>query len=178
MKGGPLQLRSGQRQCGFTLLEMSTAMGILMILSTALVAMMQQHVLFLEMCQRQSFFTSEAPKVGNILGRILNNADHYFVYADKDDALGTGSPVLTEGGAVKLFFKSADQTVQTRVIAVEPTGTGAALKFYTPQPAGGARAWTITSKIAATTFQSAEGILNITLQGPNGEQVTYSGGAK
>lgn len=178
MNPGARHFQSRRTQSGFTLLEMSTAMGILMVLSTTLVAMMQQHVLFMQMCQRQSFLTSEAPKVGNLLTRILNNADHYFVYATKDDALGTGPPVLGSGSALKLFFKSAAQTTQTRVLAIEPTATGAALKFYTPQPAGGATSWTITSKIAATSFENADGILNITLHGPNGEQITYGGGSR
>lgn len=91
-------------QGGFTLLEMSAAMAVLLILSTGILAMLQQHILLMQLCQRQAFLTSEAPKIGNLLTRILNGADHYFVYASKDAALGTGTPILGSGPAVKLFL--------------------------------------------------------------------------
>ena len=173
--------RTKQDHSGFTLLEMSAAMAVMMVVSTALVAMMQQHVTFLQMCQQQVFLTSEAPKIGNLLNRILNNADHYFVYATKEDALGNGLPTLASGSAVKLFFKSAAQTTETRILSVEPSApetSGTSLRFYTPQTTGPETSWTVTSKIRAASFQSGEGILSITLLGPNKEQVTYYGGAR
>mgnify|MGYP006949120957 CR=1 FL=1 len=153
-------------------------MAVMMVVATALVAMMQQHVTFLQMCQQQVFLTSEAPKIGNLLNRILNNADHYFVYATKEDALGNGLPTLTSGSAVKLFFKSAAQTTETRVLSVEPTPAGASLRFYTPQSTSPETSWTVTSKIRSASFQNADGILSLTLLGPNREQVTYYGGAR
>lgn len=167
-----------RRNSGFTLVEMSAAMAVMMVVATALVAMMQQHVTFLQMCQQQVFLTSEAPKIANLLNRILNNADHYFVYATKADALGNGLPILTSGSAVKLFFKSAAQTTETRVLSVEPTPTGASLRFYTAQSTSSDTSWTVSSKIRSASFQSAEGILSLTLLGPNREQVTYYGGAR
>ncbi|MEI6873176.1 MAG: prepilin-type N-terminal cleavage/methylation domain-containing protein [Verrucomicrobiota bacterium] len=163
---------------GFTLLEMSAAMAVLLILSTALLGMLQQHILLMQLCQRQSFLTSEAPKIGNLLTRILNGVDHYFVYATKDAALGTGTPIIGSGAAVKLFFKSAAQTTETRVLAVEAGSLGAVLKLYTPQSSGTPTSWTVSGKIASAEFLSADGILGVTLHGPNGEQVTYSGGAR
>lgn len=178
MKTEALQSSRRSTQGGFTLLEMSSAMAVLLILSTALLAMMQQHVLLMQLCQRQAFLTSEAPKIGNLLTRILNGADHYFVYASKDAALGTGAPILGSGAAVKLFFKSAAQTTETRVLAVEAGSSGAALKLYTPQGNGAATSWTVSGKIASAEFLSADGILGVTLHGPNGEQITYSGGAR
>lgn len=178
MKTEALQSSRRSAQRGFTLLEMSSAMAVLLILSTAILAMMQQHVLLMQLCQRQAFLTSEAPKIGNLLTRLLNGADHYFVYSSKDAALGTGTPTLASGAAVKLFFKSAAQTTETRVLAVEAGSSGAALKLYNPQSNGGATSWTVSGKIASAEFLSADGILGVTLHGPNGEQITYSGGAR
>jgi type II secretory pathway component PulJ len=164
--------------CGFTLVEMSAAMAVMMVVSTALVAMMQQHIAFLQRCQQQVFLTSEAPKIGNLLNRILNSADHYFVYATKEDALGSGLPILTSGSAVKLFFKSAAQTTETRILSVEPNSSGASLRFYTPQSTSPETSWTVSSKLRSASFLSEDGILSLSLLGPNYEQVTYYGGAR
>ena len=163
---------------GFTLMEMSAAMAVLVGLSSALVVMMQQHVTFLRLCRQQVFLTSEAPTIGNLLNRILNSADHYFVYPSKEEALGNGLPTLARGRAVKLFFKTASQTTECRVLSVEPISTGAALRFYTPVSNTLQSSWTVTSKIRSASFLCEEGILSVSLVGPNNEAVTYYGGAR
>jgi hypothetical protein len=140
--------------------------------------MIQQHTLFLKFFRQQSFLSVEAPTIGNLLGRILNDADHYFVYSSKDEALAGGVPVLTNGSAVRLFYKTPTQETEERLVVVENITGGKALKFYGWQLDGTATSWTISSKIADASFLSNQGILNITLVGPNGEEVTYGGGAR
>jgi hypothetical protein len=157
---------------------MSAALSIILALGLALMVMLQQHVQFMEMFRRQSFLAADAPKIGNLLGRILNHADHYFVYASKADALAGAKPVLAGGRAVRLFFKSAAQVTEERLIAVEATATGNALRFYGSRLDGTATSWTISNRITDAQFTSSQGILNITLDGPNGEEVTYAGGAR
>jgi hypothetical protein len=178
MKNTALQIHARRRPAGFTLLEMSTAMSLLIVLATALVTLVTQHMQFLNLFRQQSFLASEAPQIGNLLGRILNEADHYFVYATKDDALGGGAPIMTGGHALRLFFKTPTQETEERLIVVESAGSGAALKFYGSQADGTPTSWTITSKIHDAEFLSTDGILNMTLEGPNGEEVTYGGGAR
>lgn len=163
---------------GFTLMEMSAAMAVLVGLSSALVAMMQQHVTFLRLCRQQVFLSSEAPAIGNLLSRILNSVDHYFVYPTKEDALGNGLPTLAPGSAVKLFFKTANQTTECRVLSVEPTSLGATLRFYNPASSAPESSWTVTNKIRSASFLCGEGILSVSIIGPNNEEVTYYGGAR
>ena len=160
------------------MLEMSAALSVSLVLAVALVIMLQQHAQFLEMFRRQSFLAGEAPKIGNLLGRIINESDHYFVYATKADALGGGQPLLTEGKAVRLFFKSPNHEQAERLITVEDTSSGAAMRFYNLRADGSQSSWTISDRIAGADFLSDQGILNVTLTGPNGEQVTYGGGAR
>src|SRR6188768_1105080 len=83
MKIAVPQLLPRRRKAGFTMLELSTAMCLLIVLGTALVTMLNQHMTFVKMFRQQSFLASEAPQIGNLLGRILNAADHYFVYSSK-----------------------------------------------------------------------------------------------
>ena len=58
------------RRAGFTLMELSTAMGLMLILGSSLVVMLQQHVTLMSLAQRQSFLADEAPKIGNLIGRM------------------------------------------------------------------------------------------------------------
>jgi prepilin-type N-terminal cleavage/methylation domain-containing protein len=163
---------------GFTLMEVSSAMGLMVILSGALVIMLQQHLSFMGLAQRQSFLAQEAPQIGNVLGRIFQQADHYFVYASRESALGGGTPVIQDGGAVRLFFKTAAQTTQERLIAAETGSGGTSLRFYTPQADGTESSWLICQGLQGAAFNANEGILTVTLTGPNGEEITYCGGAR
>lgn len=172
------RVRRTRRNGGFSLLESATAMGIMVVLGVALLMMLQQHIFFLRMFKQQTFLSSEAPAIGNLVGRIFNEVDHYFVYATKNDALGGGVPILSAGRAVRLFFKTPNQGIEERLIAVENTGSGNALKFYGWQSDGTPTSWTISDKIADAEFLSTQGILNMTLEGPNGEEITYGGGAR
>src|SRR3954469_16497872 len=147
MKIGAQQFSPKRRTAGFTMLELSTAMCLLIVLGIALVTLVNQHIQFMKLFRQQAFLASEAPQIGNLLGRILNEADHYFVYATKADALGGGVPVLTSGHALRLFFKTPTQETEERLIVVEPAGSGAAMKFYGWLPDGTPTSWTITTKI-------------------------------
>jgi hypothetical protein len=159
-------------------MEMSMAMSLLIVLGVALITMLQQHMLFMTLFRQQSFLSAEAPQIGNLLGRILNSADHYFVYETKDEALAGGAPVMTAGHALRLFFKTPNQETEERLLVVEDTATGKALRFYGWRADGTATSWTVSDKIQGAEFLSSQGILNITLEGPNGAEVTYAGGAR
>lgn len=163
---------------GFTLMELSMAMGLMAMLSGALVVMLQQHLTFMGIARQQSFLADEAPKIGNILGRIFQQADHYFIYTSRESALGEGTPVLAGGSAVRLFFRTAGQTTEERIIAAETAASGTSLRFYTPQPDGTVTSWLICQGLQAATFRADEGILMMTLTGPNGEEISYCGGAR
>jgi type II secretory pathway component PulJ len=166
------------RPAGFTLLELSTAMGLMLILGSSLVVMLQQHVTFMGLAQRQSFLADEAPKVGNLVGRIFSQADHYLIYETHDAAVAGATPVLAGGRAVRLFFRAADQTTQMRIISVQSAAGEADLRFYYPMADGSLNSWSICDRLADATFAADQGILTITLAGPNGEQITYGGGVR
>ncbi|MEN3943765.1 hypothetical protein WJU23_20865 [Prosthecobacter sp. SYSU 5D2] len=167
-----------RRRNGFTLLEVSTAMGLMITLSGALILMLQQHLSFMAMAQRQSFLIQEAPKIGSILGRIFQQADHYFIYENLEAAGLGAAPRLVDGGAVRLFFKTAAQTTEERIIAAEEEAAGTSLRFYTRQADGSSTSWLICQGLQAASFRADGGILEATLTGPNGEEISYCGGAR
>lgn len=163
---------------GFSLLETSTAISVLLALSLALVALLQQQITFMNITKRQAFLADEAPKIGSLLARVLNQADHYFVYDSKDSAMSGGDPVLAGGRAVRLFFKTATQTSEQRILAAEDAGDGTELRFYTLHADGSQTSWTVCRKLAGASFRCDEGILVATLNGPNGEEISYCGGGR
>ena len=177
MRKRPFHTRLRRRQAGFTLIEISIAMAIMLILGVTLILMLQGHVRFLEMFRQQAFLSAEAPKIGNLLGRIMNQADHFFVYATTDDAMAETDPILTPGTAVRLFFKSPDQVTTSGVIAVVNDAGDYSLRYYS-QPPDDTQFWDISTRIEGANFLSDQGILSITLLGPSGEVITYHGSAR
>ena len=153
-------------------------MGLMLMLSTALVVMLQQHLTFMTLAQRQSFLAEEAPKIGSILGRIFQQADHFFVYTDRQGAEAAEAPVLMDGGAVRLFFKTTGQTMVERIIAAEPDANGTSLRFYARHLDGTITSWLICQGLQSAAFHADEGILIATLTGPNGEEISYCGGSR
>lgn len=161
---------------GFTLLEVSVTISLLLMLASALVIMIQQHITFMEMAQRQNFLARDAPQIGALLGRIFNQADHVFVFASRDDAVSGSNPTIGDGTAVRLSFRGADQATRVRIVSFEQGVSSAQLRFYTYRADGTETSWVITDKIASASFNMSQGILSAVLTGPSGEEVTYSGG--
>lgn len=169
---------ASRRGAGFTLMEVSAAMGLLLILGSSMVVMVQQHVTFMRFAERQSFLADEAPKTGNLVGRLFSQADHFLVYETLADARSGAAPLLAGGRAARLYFKSAAQTVEVRILAVEQENGRAVLRFHHTLPDGGDASWAICDRLQDATFSAEEGILTLTLFGPNGEEITYGGGAR
>lgn len=163
---------------GFTLLEVSTAVSVTLGLSMALVSMLQQHITFMGWMQQQSFLTTEAPQIGNLVGRIFGSADHYFVYTDRDSAIGGAAPVLSGGGAVRLFVESVNGDTTELWVTVETVGTNKELRCHSQLPDGTQQSWTICRGLGSATFHCNTGVLGVTLIGPNAEEISYYGGSR
>ncbi|QIF04777.1 hypothetical protein [Roseimicrobium sp. ORNL1] len=174
----PLSWRKSLRRGGFTLLETSMGVSITLALSVALIAMLQQHITLMGWLQKQSFLTTEAPQIGNLVGRIFGSADHYFVYSSRDAALGGAAPVLVNGGAVRLFSQAANGDITELWVEVQTVAGTKVLKCYGKLPNGTESQWTVCEGLGNATFHCNTGVLGVTLTGPNQEEVTYYGGSR
>ncbi|HSJ04236.1 MAG TPA: hypothetical protein VK956_17350 [Verrucomicrobium sp.] len=174
----PALLKKARRRGGFTIVEASLAISVILGLSLTMISMLQQHVMFMGLIQRQSFLTSEAPQIGNLVGRIFGSADHYFVYSSRDAALGGAAPVLVNGGAVRLYCQGVDGKTTELWITVETVGTAKVLRCHSTLPDGSQQAWTVCEGLGGATFRCDQGVLGVTLQGPNGEEISYYGGSR
>lgn len=166
------------RRGGFTLLETSMGVSITLALSMALIAMLQQHITLMGWLQKQSFLTTEAPQIGNLVGRIFGSADHYFVYSSRDAANAGSAPVLANGGAVRLFSQAANGEITELWVTAETVGGNKVLRCYSKLPNGTENSWTVCEGLGNATFHCNTGVLGVTIDGPNQEQVTYYGGSR
>lgn len=168
---------SHSRVRGFTLIELSLAMGIGLALATILLSVVNQQLAFLKIFSAQSFLTTEAPLLNNQLVKIVGAAEGYRLYESVDDIVGGSAPVMVDAPVIMLRFKEPDGTFRASVLAFEDPGTGMGLYYRMVNKAGalGTPDWALTHKPTDVRFSIEQGILRIRVTGPNGEELIYSG---
>lgn len=162
---------------GFTLLELTIAMGTGMMVAALLLALVNQQIAFLRIYNAQSFLTTEAPLINNYLARVIGSAEGYRLYESVDDLVGGSPPVLADAPVIMLRFKEPDGTFRASVLAFENPGTGQGLYFRRVTAAGvlGDPDWALTKRPADVDFSIIQGILRVRVEGPNGEEIFFSG---
>jgi prepilin-type N-terminal cleavage/methylation domain-containing protein len=162
---------------GFTLIELSIATMIGMSIGAMTLALCNQQLTFLKLYKAQNFLTDEAPVVSMYVSRLIGKADRFRLHDSVADALAGKNPRLTGSPVVVLNFRQPDGTVRASILSFEDRGTGSALYYYVVPVSGvlGTPQWAITKSPANVTFAMNQGILQMTLTGPRGEQITYSG---
>jgi len=168
------------RRAGFTLLELAVAMVVGLAIATLCLTMVSQYTAFQQMMLRQRFLIEEAPVLNGLLSRMIGRAEALRIYPDVASALAQKGAVEDDASALALVYNNPDGTRAYAVIGLETAATGTALKFYPLGADGGVNsnasaAWTLSRSVSSVDFRIEQGILRITLYGPNGESVTYSG---
>lgn len=162
---------------GFSLVELSVA--ILMGLATGamVLALFNQQLAFLKVFKTQSFLTEEAPIISMYVSRLVGKADRFRLHDSVTDALSGVRPRLTASPVVVLNFRQPDGTMRATILSFENRGGGNALYYYVVPVSGvlGAPQWAVTKSPARVSFTMEQGVLRMTLTGPNGEIITYSG---
>lgn len=162
---------------GFTLIELSIAMMLGMTTATMVLALFNQQLAFLKIFRTQSFLTEEAPIISMYVSRLVGKADRFRLHDTVADALSGTNPRLTDSPVAVLNFRQPDGTMRATILSFENRGTGNALYYYVVPITGvlGAPQWAVTKSPSNVVFSMVEGILRMTLTGPRGEQIIYSG---
>lgn len=166
---------SKSRQRGFTLIEVSAAFMMMMILSGTIVTLLSQHVFFMQMYNNASFLSEEAPRINALVSSIVNQADSYFIFSNLTDAqnLGGATPVTSGGTAVRLTFRNPSGETDESILSY----AGGTLNYHykrlgvwstTPD-------WVVTSQPKSATFSNDLGLLLIRLVGPEDEVIEFVG---
>lgn len=162
---------------GFTLIELSLA--ILMGMGTAIIllAVFQQQLAFLKLYKSQSFLTDEAPIISMYVSRLVGKADRFRLHDSVANALAGTNARLTASPVVVLNYRQPDGTMRATILSYENKGSGNALYYYVVPVSGvlGTPQWAVTKSPTNVSFAMTNGILQMTLTGPNSEQITYSG---
>lgn len=168
------------RRSGFTLVELALVMLVTMMVAGVSLIMLSQQTGFFQMMGRQAFLLEQAPQANNLLSRMLRQVDGYQIHSNFASAAAGNSPTLVgaEGRALILRFRSPNNDFRFAMLAFEPDASGTnRLGFYnlvgntwpsTPD-------WIVADGIADVAFFVDQGVLRIRLDGPNGEQIIYSG---
>ena len=167
----------GRLRRGFTILELTIAMGMGMAIGGMIIALFNQQLAFLRLYQTQNFLTDEAPVISLYVSKLVGKADRFRLHDSVEDALVGARPRLTSSPVVVLNYRQPDGTVRASILSCENRGSGLALYYYVV-PTSGTLAepqWHISNKPYNVLFGMQEGVLRMMLHGPAGEQITYSG---
>ncbi len=162
---------------GFTLVELSLAMVIGMAVAAISLLLFNQQMSFIRIFRAQDFLTREAPLINNYVARVIGSAEGYQLYSDKASLTSGGSPVLSNAKVLMLRFRQADGTLRASILSFENPGSGQGL-YYTVVPVAGANGspdWALSKNPQSVKLAVEQGILRMYVDGPNGEQVVYSG---
>ena len=168
-------------QRAFTLIELTIAMMLGIAIGGMVIALFNQQLAFLRLYQTQNFLTEEAPLISMHVSRLIGQADRFRLHDSVSDALANrnprGLPGDTASPVVVLNFRQPDGSMRAGILAFENLGTGPALYYYVVPATGvlGTPQWDISNKPADVAFSLLNGVLRMTLTGPAGEQITYSG---
>jgi len=162
---------------GYTLIELSVAMILGMAVSGMVMVLFNQQLAFLRIYQTQGFLTDEAPIISLYVGKLVGKADRFRLHDSVADALIGANPRQTASPVVVLNFRQPDGTVRASILAFEDRGSGPALYYYLVPSTGvlNAPQYAVSRRPTDTQFSMQEGVLRMTLTGPAGEQITYSG---
>jgi Prokaryotic N-terminal methylation motif len=163
---------------GFTLIELSMAMTMGMVVAGMVLLLFNQQLAFLRVYKTQNFLTEEAPLISNYVGKLVGKADRFRMHDSLADALANTKIRTTASPVVVLNFRQPDGSMRASILAFQNLGAGPALYYYVvPPPPGvlGTPQWVVTNKPTNVSFAMEQGVLRMALAGPQGEQITYSG---
>ncbi|RYD49679.1 MAG: hypothetical protein EOP85_01175 [Verrucomicrobiaceae bacterium] len=166
-----------RRRDGMTLIELSIAIMLGMAIGAMTLMLFNQQLLFLKLYRSQNFLTEEAPVISMYVSRLVGKADRFRLHNSVADALSGSNQRLDASSVVLLNFREPNGTMRATILSFENRGTGPALYYYVVPVNGvlGAPQWAVTKIPSNVSFAVQQGVLRMTLTGPNGEVITYSG---
>ena len=172
-----MKLTIHRKRFGFTLIELTIAILIGVATGGMILALFNQQLSFLKIFRAQNFLTEEAPIVSMYVSRLIGKADRFRLHATVSDALAGTNPRLTASPVVVLNYKQPDGSMRATILSYE-TRNGVEALYYYVVPVSGVLEnpeWTVTRATNDISFSVVTGVLRMTLTGPNGEIITYSG---
>ena len=163
---------------GMTLIELSIAIGLGMLISAMLLAVFNQQLAFLKIFKAQNFLTDEAPMISTYVSKLVGQADRFSLHPTLSNAFNEVNQQLTASTVARLYYRQPDASYRSAILSYEDRGSGDQLYYYVVPTDGSSLPnpeWSVTRVPKDVSFEVVEGVLRMTLTGPYDEQVTYSG---
>lgn len=170
--------RRRRRGGGYTLVELTLAMGIGMMVAGMSLLLFNQQMAFMRIFRAQDFLTREAPLINNYVVRVIGAAEGYRLYTSLEALRSGDAPVLADAKVLVLRFREADGTMRASVLSFEGEGDGRGLYYRVVPPSGVVGTtpdWALSRQPTNVGFSVEQGVLRMRLDGPNGESLVYSG---
>lgn len=173
-------MRAGRRYgraAGYTLVELTLAMAIGTMVAAMGLLLFNQQMAFMRIFRAQDFLTREAPMINNYVARVIGTAEDFRLYADMQSFRDGSDPVLSGATVLVMRFREANGTMRASILSFEDPGGGSGL-YYTMVPDSGMIGtpdWALSKEPSQVSFAVDQGVLRMTVAGPNGEELIYSG---
>lgn len=167
-----------RRRRAYTLVELALAMGLGLVIATITLALFNQQMTFLRIFKAQDFLTREAPLINNYVVRVVGRAEGFQLYGNMDNLRDGDPPVLVGANVMVLRFRGPDGVAKASVVSFEAVDGDTGLYYRVIAPDGSIPAepdWAISRQPTGVNFTLNTGILQMTITGPNNEQLVYSG---
>lgn len=162
---------------GFTLVELTLAMMMGMIVSSLVLALFNLQLSFLGIYRKQNFLTEEAPLINTYVSRLVSGADRFRLHPTLADAAAGSNARMVASPVMVLNFRQPDGTSRAAIMSFETRNTIRGLYYYVVPQAGplGAPQWAITERVNDVSFSVENGVMRMKITGPENEVITYSG---
>jgi len=158
---------------GYTLIELSVAIACGLAAAALLMALVNQQFTFLRIYVAQNFLIREAPLINAHMNRLIGQAEWFRLHNSITDAPSGANPVTAGNASVLILnYQQPNGTRQAAMLAFQ----NGALNYYLVPVAGAPTLqWAVTREASNVSFSVVNGLLAVTLTGPNGEVITYYG---
>jgi len=165
------------RRRGFTLIELTLAILLGLAIGTMTLTLFNQQLAFLRIYRLQNFLTEEAPLISLHVSKLVGKAERFRLHSTVAEAISGANPRTAASPVLVLNFRQPDGVMRATILSFENRGSGFALYSYVVPLSGvlGVPQWYVTKVPANVAFTVDQGILRMTLTGPSGEVITYSG---
>lgn len=166
--------RVKRQKKGYTLIELSVVIVLVVLIASTLTSMLSQQLQFFKWWNTQKFIAEDAPLANNMVVRLFSNADVFRVHSTKAGAVAGTGGTTAGGSAVCLSYAQPGGGREYGVLYHDSTNqTIEYAKLTGGNAITAGDEWTLVSGIPSTSFDVVDGILAMTLTGPYGGEVTY-----
>lgn len=175
----------GVRRRGLTLVEMAIVLGVSLMVASATLMLMAQHLTVQRMLGTQGFMLEEVPALNDLMERFFKDADQFRIYATAEDARNDRNGVIAGGQAVVLFMNKPNRDAsgtegvwdqRLLLLAAVKDGDGERLEIWHFNNGvwDSSAAWVAGRGMKTLRFGIEDGVLVMDVTGKSSERIRYA----